>query len=312
VNVKGIHHITAISSDAQSTYDFYSKVLGLRLVKKSVNQDDVLTYHLFFGNKYGSPGIDITFFPFKGIPKGKRGAGQVTTISFTVPPGSLEFWEKRFTFLKIQHEEIIELFGFRRMLFYDIDEQKLELVEMKTIEEEFEKNSWTTQDVTKENAICCFHGATLTMISDKMITPVLDVLGYSPVSSEGHKHNYKIPGKESAAYLIIEDVPLEVNVVNGYGTVHHIAFTVADKTHEEQTRNKLIEIGLHPTQFIDRYYFMSVYFRTPAGILFELATEGPGFTADEEAATLGEKLALPPFLEEQREAIEANLNPILL
>ncbi len=312
MNVHGLHHITALSSDAQLTYDFYTNVLGLRLVKKSVNQDDVLTYHLFFGNKFGSPGFDVTFFPFKGAPKGNRGAGQVTTISFAVPSKSLMFWKKRFEMLKILHEEIREQFGFKRLIFYDNDEQQLELVEMNSFEEDFEKNVWETDDISKENAIRCFHGATLSMISDKMITPVLEVLGYKLEKTEGSIHSYKIPARENAAYLIIDEVPLDFSVVNGYGTVHHIAFSVTDKTHEAELRDKLIRIGQRTTDFVDRYYFMSVYFRTPAGILFELATEGPGFTADEDAKALGEKLALPPFLESQREVIEANLEPIHL
>ncbi len=310
MSVHGIHHITAISSDAQATYDFYTKVLGLRLVKKSVNQDDVLTYHLFFGNKFGSPGFDITFFPFKGVPKGKRGAGQVTTIAFAIPAGTLDFWKKRFKMLKIEHEEIREQFGFKRLIFYDNDEQKLELVEMQQFEDQFEAHIWTTQDISAQHAIRCFHGATLSMISDSMITPILDVLGYTLEKTEGNTHLYKIPHRENTAYLIISEEPLDFGVVNGYGTVHHIAFSVKDKQHESQLRDTLIEIGMRPTEFIDRYYFMSVYFRTPAGILFELATEEPGFTADEKAETLGEKLALPPFLEHQREAIEANLEPI--
>lgn len=309
MDIKGIHHVTAISSDAQKTYDFYSKVLGLRLIKKSVNQDDVLTYHLFFGNKKGTPGLDMTFFPFKGVPPGKQGTGQVTTVSFVVPVNSLIFWEKRFKDLEVRCERIKEKFGYKRMMFYDNDNQRLELVEVPEIESEYAKNVWT-KDISAENAICAFHGATLSVMSEALITPVLKVFGYELQSTDEMCMLYKLPDRTNTVYLQIEELPLEIDVINGSGTVHHIAFGVENREIQEKVRQQIIDIGLYPTHVIDRFYFTSVYFRTSAGILFEIATEGPGFTADENEATLGEKLALPPFLEDQRETIEQNLSPL--
>jgi glyoxalase family protein len=310
MDIQGIHHITAISSDAQKTYDFYSKVLGLRLVKKSVNQDDVETYHLFFGNKTGTPGFDLTFFPFKGVPKGKRGAGQVTKISFAVPAGSLNFWVKRFSDLQIKHDDQIEHSGFKRLTFYDFDDQRLELVEVSAIEDQYETNVWTTNEVSKEHALRCFHGATMAVISEDLIKPVLELLGFKKEVTESQHYLYKIPERTNCAFLEVEELPLEFEVVNGAGTVHHIAFAVADDATELKVHDALITIGLRPTHVINRFYFKSVYFMTPAGILCEIATDEPGFAADEDINTLGEKLALPPFIEDQRAHIESILPPL--
>ena len=310
MDIQGIHHITAISSNAQKTYDFYTKIIGLRLIKKSVNQDDVETYHLFFGNKNGTPGLDITFFPFKGVPQGKRGAGQVTKISFVVPVGSLAFWKNRFETLMIKHEDITEMFGLQRLIFYDNDDQRLELVEGAEIEKTYTDNAWTTSEIKIEHAIRCFHGATLAVISEELITPVLDLFGYKKVQSQDQHYLYKLPDRINTAFLEVEELPSEVGIINGSGTVHHIAFAVETPEIELKVKEQLANMGLHPTHVIDRYYFKSVYFMTPAGILCEIATDGPGFTADESADELGKSLALPPFLEQHRAHIESVLPPL--
>lgn len=308
--VNGIHHITAVSSSAQATYDFYTKVLGLRLVKKSVNQDDVQTYHLFFGNKTGGPGMDITFFPFAHAPAGIRGSGLVTTISFAVRTRSLTFWKKRFEDLHVKHEHITEVFGYQRFIFYDEDDQRLELVEVAEIEENYVKNVWETKEIAKEYALYSFHSATLDVVTLDSIRPVLDLFGYELISQNGGSYLFKLPSKASSAELTVEEKPSMEQSLNGFGTVHHIAFSVADRKAQDQLRRKLVEIGEQPTHTIDRFYFASVYFRTSSGILFEIATVEPGFTADEDEASLGEHLALPPFLEPQRGQIEAGLLPI--
>ena len=279
--IHGIHHITAIASDPQQTYDFYTKVLGLRLVKKSVNQDDVATYHLFFGDTVGSPGMDLTFFTFQPAHQGKRGAGLVTTISLAVPKNSLKFWVERFTKLGIKHEPITTVFEQQRLAFYDYDDQRLELVAAATATSDLE-NVWTTDEITAKVAIRSFYSATLSVPDRLLIEPVLQLLGYELVAVGEVGLLYRLPGANKAA----------------------------DQAALLQLRTKLMAVGLYPTQIIDRYYFQSVYFRVPAGILFELATEGPGFAADEPVETLGEKLALPPFLEHARSEIEAGLQPI--
>jgi glyoxalase family protein len=313
MTIHGIHHITAIASDPQQTYDFYTQVLGLRLVKKSVNQDDTQTYHLFFGDKVGSPGLDLTFFTFQPAHQGHRGVGQVTTIALAVPESSLPFWLKRFAALNIKNDGLTQQFGKNLIYFYDHDNQKLALVgvDEATLPKN-DSNVWTTAEISVTEAIRYFYSATLTVSSLNLIQPVLDVFGYKRVGADGFELLYQLGDNERAAYLIVEERSQSGSGLNMAGTVHHIAFAVEDEAAELAVRQQLLAIGLYPTEVIDRFYFKSVYFRTPAGILFELATEGPGFTADEDKATLGEKLALPPFLESQRAQIEAQLVPIIL
>jgi glyoxalase family protein len=301
---KGIHHITAISSDPQKTYDFYSKILGLRLVKKSVNQDDTETYHLFFGDRYGHPGMDLTFFTFQPVRQGQRGNGFVTKIAMSVPKGSLAFWKDRFTQKGIKHHS-----GQNTITFYDGDDQQLELVGVENTED---KDVWITSEISAENAIQSFYSATLTVAHRSLVEPILvKALGYNQVKSEGKLHTFRIEGSDRAAFIEVEETDTGNYGMSGAGTVHHIAFRVKDLDEELEIRKKLTDMGLVPTEVIDRYYFKSVYFRTPAGILFEMATDEPGFTADEQEEELGKKLALPPFLEKERKIIEAHLTPII-
>jgi glyoxalase family protein len=306
--IKGIHHITAIASDAQKTVHFYSKLLGLRLVKKTVNQDDVETYHLFFGDKEGHPGMDLTFFIFQPAMQGRRGNGLVTMTSLSVPLGALEFWEKRFSDLNVKHGLMMERFGKKRILFFDEDEQQLELVE-----EDGDSSEVWTKEVSKENSIRNFHSATLSVISKAMIEPILtEVFGYTHIESEGHVRLYSVKNSDRAHFLEISESPSLEFGQNAAGTVHHIAFRAKDLEEQAEMRKQVVQLGLYPTDVIDRFYFKSVYFRIPAGILFEIATDGPGFTADESIEQLGEKLALPPFLEHERGMIESNLPSVYL
>jgi len=309
MNVTGIHHITAISSDPQATYNFYTRVLGLRLVKKSVNQDDPATYHLFFGNKTGGPGMDLTFFPFQPSQPGQNGPGFVTATSLSVPMGSLEWWTERFTTLEVEQQPVFERFGQKVLAFQDDDGQQLELIEAEKFEPQFEDILWTTQDVPAEHAIRCFHSATLTTQTTARLQPLLELLGYQQAQTEGELMLFALPKQVNAAQLVLQ-TSSEAYGHTGAGTVHHIAFTVRDREEQDLWIERLSTLGLQPTTIIDRYYFTSVYFRTPAGILFELASEGPGFTADEDLETLGVELALPPFLEPHREQIESNLPPL--
>ena len=308
---QGIHHITAIASNPQACYDFYTKTLGLRLVKKSVNQDQTEAYHLFFGDKTGEPGMDLTFFTFEPIMQGVHGVGQVTRISLAVPEESLDFWRHRFEDFNIEHEPQITHFDFPRIRFIDADRQQFELVGLpaNTLAST-EGDIWTTLEITSANAIRAFHSSTLTVSNRELIDPVLKVLGYELQEQEGHISLYQNHNIARAAYLEVEESPLAKTGINAAGTVHHIAFQVEDEEALLKARAAIFALGVNPTGIIDRYYFKSVYFRTSAGILFELATAGPGFTVDEPEDSLGQKLALPPFLEEQREAIESRLVPI--
>jgi glyoxalase family protein len=309
--VAGIHHITAIASDPRKTVDFYTRVLGLRLVKKSVNQDDVSTYHLFFGDKTGEPGMDLTFFTFQPTFPGQRGVGQVTKISFSVPAEALTFWEKRLRDEGIRTEKRITFFGHERLVFYDFDNQRLELVGTEKFDSSFEKNLWTTKQVSSDHAIRSFHSAELTVSNEALIEPVLSrAFGYLLIAAENEGLLFVANNSTRAALIEIKVEPHSARGSTGAGTVHHIAFRVRDAAHQSEIRSLLLELGLQPTPVIERYYFQSVYFRVPAGILFELATDGPGFTADETEKDLGIRLALPPFLEPQRQEIEAGLIPI--
>lgn len=311
-HVAGIHHITSIASDPKKTVDFYTRILGLRLVKKSVNQDEVSTYHLFFGDNTGEPGMDLTFFTFQPIMQGLQGVGQVTKISLAVPEESLEFWQKRFDTNTVDHETISEHLGTSRITFYDFDQQCFELVGVP--QNEFSKGAkkvWTTSEISESQAIGYFYSATLSVPHISLVEPVLkNVFGYSEVKKQNNISQYKVGDGVRAAYIEVDATPTFEEGINAAGTVHHIAFEVADETELLEARQKVVEVGLYPTEVINRYYFKSVYFRTRAGILFELATAGPGFTADEKESELGKTLALPPFLESRRKEIEAGLEPI--
>lgn len=308
----GIHHITAIASDPKRTVDFYTNLLGLRLVKKSVNQDDVQTYHLFFGDTTGEPGMDLTFFTFPNVMQGLQGVGQIIKISLAVPEESLQFWIERFDAHQIKHSEVITQFGTKRVIFYDFDQQKLELVGVPKAEFiQGTKKIWTTPEISKNHVIGYFYAATAEVFQLTLIQPILtEVLGYQPGKKENNTLQFTISDGTRAKYFEVVESPLAEQGINAAGTVHHIAFEVDDEKSLLEARERIIQAGLYPTEVINRYYFKSVYFRIRAGILFELATSGPGFTADENENELGKKLALPPFLEDRRKEIEANLEPL--
>jgi glyoxalase family protein len=307
----GIHHITAIASKAQENVDFYTKTLGLRLVKKTVNQDDTSTYHLFFGDKTGEPGMDLTFFIFTPPMQGISGNGLVTTISLAVPVDSLGFWQKRLDDLNVKHHKLNSRFGHDRIVFFDADNQQLELVGVDEKALEGTGEIWTTAEIGEKEAIRQFHSATLSVENLKNIEPVLThVLGYKQINQDKQTYLFQVPNSKRAELLEVNEEPLLKPGFNAAGTVHHIAFRAKDEAHQQELRNKVLEIGLYPTEVINRYYFKSVYFRTRAGILFEIATDGPGFTVNEAEKDLGKKLDLPPFLEKERVFIENNLTPI--
>lgn len=310
--VLGIHHITAIASDAQKTYDFYAGLLGLRLVKKTVNQDDVTAYHLFFGDKLGNPGMDLTFFVFQNVPQGTHGTGEVAVISLAVPEKSLDFWQKRLSQAKVKFDRA-EDFGTQRISFQDHDGQQLQLVGVPKNELHESGKTWTTPEVSKANAIRYFYGATFTVVTMSSIESLLkDVLGYSISQKNGKSTQFVIEANGQKSFLEVTEETRKAPGINAVGTVHHIAFRVRDELHQLTIREQVIQAGLYPTQVIDRFWFKSVYFRTPAGILFELATDGPGFAVDESVEELGETLVLPPFLEKHRSQIEAGLPSITL
>jgi len=306
--ILGLHHVTAIAGNAQRNFDFYTKVLGLRFLKKTVNFDDPGTYHFYFGDETGSAGTILTFFPWANITSGRRGVGQATEIGYSVPAGSFEFWMKRFDAHGVTYNKPSEKFGEQYLTFLDPDGLKLELIVSKT---EDPRTPWTTPEVGAEVATKGFHTVTLTLASIKATAEILtDVFGYTLLEQHVNRYRYVTDTVQGAAYIDLVEVPGEARSVTAGGSVHHIAFRVKDDEAELAIRKKLIERGLQPTPQIDRDYFHSVYFREPGGVLFEIATENPGFTVDEPLAELGTGLKLPKQHEHLRARLESVLPPI--
>lgn len=315
MQLNGLHHVTAVSARIGRNVDFYTRVLGLRLVKKSVNQDDVSAYHLFYADKLGSPGTDMTFFDWPMAGRDRRGTDSIVTTAFRVNGrAALDYWAQRLTEHGAEHHGI-ERFAERDMLrFEDPEGQRLMLVDDGGAE--YEGALWDGSDVPLEHALRGFYAATLSVPNlaqtDAILREVLqfrlDQRAAYPGGGEAAIYAMGAGGPGRELWVIAEpDKPL---ARLGAGGVHHIAFRVADRDEQRYWHERVSEVGLPVSGFINRFYFRSIYFRISNGILFEIATDGPGFTADEDLDSLGEQLALPPFLEPRRAEIEAGLKPI--
>ncbi|SCY48844.1 glyoxalase family protein [Flavobacterium anhuiense] len=304
--ILGLHHITAIAGDAKRNFDFYSKVLGLRFIKKTVNFDDPGTYHFYFGDEVGSAGTILTFFPWgEGIQQGRKGSGMATEIGYSVPKGSLDFWQKRFEKYNVIYNKPAEKFGEKYLTFLDPDGLKLELIESKT---EDNRKAWETDEVRADVATKGFHNITLTLNSIKATAAILtDIFGYKLIDQEVNRYRYATDAVENAAIVDLVELPEEKRGLNANGTIHHVAFRVPNDEILMKFREKIEDYGLSITPQIDRQYFHSLYFREPGGVLFEIATDNPGFTVDESLEELGQNLKLPAQYEPQRAAIEAHL-----
>ena len=296
----GIHHVTAIGADPGRNLQFYTQTLGLRLVKKSVNQDDVSVYHLFYGDREGTPGTSMTFFPYPGATPGRVGSGQATAVQFAIPSAGIEYWRDRLAAADVDRDEPIERFGETVIPFRDPDGLPLELVATDAPD-----GAPPEGPVPPAHAIRGFHGVTLTVGDDQGMTGLLEAMGYEKTDESGDRTRFEASG-DLGAVLDLRVEPEAERGRPGAGTVHHVAFRV---TAAEQSawRDLLSERGLRPTEIIDRKWFESVYVRTPAGILFEFATETPGYAVDEEPEALGSELVLPEWLEDRRAEIEAGL-----
>lgn len=300
----GIHHITAFARDPQGNVDFYASILGLRLVKRTVNFDAPEVYHLYFGDQDGSPGTIMTFFPWPHSRVGKIGGGQVGTTTFVVPVGALDFWERRLQGFGLAVTKETR-FGETYLQFEDNEGLRLELVER----EEGRVSKWSFNGIPTEKAIKGFGGAILLSIHPEETMHVLEhVLGLEKVGAEGDYVRYQATG--DLGNLIDVSIANQAWGQGGAGTVHHIAWRAADFEQHEQWRKHIEEHDYRPTPIVDRQYFNAIYFREGGGILFEIATDPPGFAHDEAPETLGEKLMLPEWLEETRGQVEANLLPI--
>jgi glyoxalase family protein len=317
MQLNGLHHVTSVTARIGMNADFYTRVLGLRLVKKSVNQDDVSAYHLFYADKLGSPGTDMTFFDWPQVGPNRRGTDSIVLTAFRVNGrAALDYWAERLA----QHgvdQRGIEMFDGRAVLpFADPEGQRLMLVDDGGAE--FEGEIWDGGEVPVEHALRGFYASKLSIPALDQIEPILmQALQFRRAreaqDAEGRTVViYEMAGGGPGRELWVIEEPDQPRARLGAGGTHHLAFRVADDGEQRTWRERLLEAGLYVSPFIDRFYFHSIYFRISNGILFEIATEGPGFGADEDLGSLGEKLALPPFLEARREMIEANLKPIVM
>jgi len=312
-DISGIHHITAICSDPQKNIDFYTKLLGLRLVKLTVNFDDPSTYHLYYGDEIGHPGTILTFFPWSNAPKGYRGTGQAVTTSFLVPQNSIEYWRKRLKNNDVCFEEPTKRFEDEKVIrLYDPDGLELELVAHSSADKNDER-FWKEGPISYENGIRGFYSVSLSEEGYERTSEILCELGYKMIANEGNRFRYQLENAQVVAGSKILDVlclPYTPNGIIGIGTVHHIAFRTPSDEKQKSIRDNIIKIGLNPTPVLDRTYFHSVYFREPGGVLFEVATDPPGFTVDQKIQDLGKRLMLPRWLEPVREKLERVLPKI--
>jgi glyoxalase family protein len=308
--VNGLHHITAIAGPAQENLDFYAGVLGMRLVKKSVNQDDPAAYHLFYADAAGHPGADLTFFPWTQQAPPRMGYGLAIEVSLEVPAGSLEYWGSRLHGYGVAVGSAESRFGDRILRLRDPHGLKLTLAESgRSVPRAF--TPWEGSTVAPGHQIRGLYGAQLwERDASATHTFLISVLGFTCLATENGWTRYGFP--DVAGHVDILDAAGGGRGSWGVGSVHHVAWRVDDEAHQLAVRAQIESAGARPTPVIDRFWFKSVYFREPGGVLFELATDGPGFAADEAPAHLGEALVLPPWLEPDRRTIEEHLSPITL
>jgi glyoxalase family protein len=296
VQLDGIHHITAITADAHRNVDFYARVLGLRLVKKSVNQDDPTVYHLFYGDEHAHPGLDLTFFEYPGAAPGRAGDGMIHRVEWRVgSEAALDFWAER-----LAGEGIATERDGARLRFADPEGLEHDLLVVDVPDEPLTAEH---PEVPAEHALQGFHGVRAFSSAPERSEGFLETMGFK---REGDVWEARGARRGS---LLGYDAPPPERGIQGAGTVHHVAWTSEDEEHEAW-RGRVQEAGGRPTPVIDRHYFRSIYFREPSGVLFEIATRSPGFTVDEPLETLGEKLSIPPFLEHRRPEIEATVRPL--
>jgi len=313
MNIRGIHHVSAITANASANYDFYTKVLGMRLVKKTVNQDDPSMYHLFYADGAGSPGTDLTFFEIKRAGHTYPGSQSISTTSLRVSTDkSLNYWQERLDQYEVERGSIEELAGRKELTFRDPEGQRLKLVS-----DEFNQGvpggiPWSKGPVPIQHGILGLGPVHLTVTDAALTKAVLmETLGFRELEhTEPYWHALETGEGGNGARVYVEEQPDWKREKPGRGSVHHVAFRVEDEQELERWKAKIQDAGFPNSGIVDRYYFKSLYFRDPNHILFELATDGPGFDTDEDKEHLGETLALPPFLEEKRREIEDRLTPL--
>jgi glyoxalase family protein len=306
--IPGLHHVTAIASDPQRNLDFYTGVLGLRFVKKTVNFDDPGTYHFYFGDDAGTPGTILTFFPWPNAVRGVLGAGEVTHTAFSVPPASIPYWEQRLARLGITVEGKEQRFGETVLTFSDPDGMKIELVGHT---ESAELQAPRFADVPVEHAIRGFFGVTMLQRDARQTEAALSLLGFQKIAEDGNRLRFSAAGDALGNHIDVVIDPKAAAGRPGAGTVHHIAFRSTDYEDQKQWL-ELIRRHLSVSPIMERDYFRSIYFREPGGVLFELATDNPGFTLDEPVESLGEQLCIPDWLEPHTLAMTQHLPAVTL
>ena len=308
-NLTGIHHVTSITGDVQKCVDFYVSVLGLRFVKKSINQDMPDTYHIYFGDYVGSPGTAMTFFGWPSWPKRLAGSGQVTTVSFSIPQKARDFWIKRLHNLGVQSTTKTRFDG-DAIVVTDPDGIELELVAASTDQPWV---PWRDGPIDEDHAIRGFHSVTLTVAEATATSDLLaKTMGFRKSGEDGPRTRFETGNGGPHSILDVVESPEGPVGEESIGTVHHVAWRAKDASHQLEWREALVKAGRNVTPVIDRYYFKSIYYREPGGVLFEIATDGPGFTADETVEELGSTLSLPPWFQVRRDRLDETLPPIVV
>jgi len=310
-SISGLHHVTAIASDPQRNLDFYVGLLGLRLVKRTINFDDPGTYHFYFADARGTPGTILTFFPWPGARRGRLGTGEVKATAFAIASASVGYWLERFKANHVMAERVLSRFGEELIRFADPDGMMLELVASSaTVGIE----SWKESSVPAEHSLRGFHGVSAALEGSERTAKLLtETFGYQLVEEAGNRFRFAAHGEAvTGRFIDLLCVPDSYRAGGGAGSVHHIAFRTADHEQQRTWREKIVSLGYNVSPVMDRTYFYSIYFREPGGVLFEIATDPPGFTLDESLDELGSKLCLPPWMEPSRAQIEKGLPPITL
>lgn len=305
--IKGLHHVTSLARDAKENNDFFTHKLGLRRVKKTVNFDAPDVYHLYYADEFGTPGSVMTYFPFPDAARGRPGTGEVGVTAFSVPEGTLAFWEQRLVSEGVTGLKCFELFGEQRLTFEGPDGDGFALVETR----DDGRASWTNGGVGSDEAIRGFHSVSMRLQDGGATAELLKFMNYEEIDKAGPVRRFAVKGDSNGADVIdVESLPVLGHARQGAGSVHHVAFAVENRAKQLEVRKALMETGYQVTPVIDRDYFWAIYFRTPGGVLFEVATNEPGFDRDEDTKHLGEALKLPSQHEHLRPYLESHLQPI--